>query len=181
MVINRLREFRVKADKSQIELSRITGVAQATISNIESCNRTPSYLTRQRLANALGYPVEEIFPNEEDLGNKKKRRKVRSDESSIADILLVNSTSNLSPRLQTKDAPKSQAKADLIEDDKVIGFIFNTSGEKLKFYPIRIFKGKEFVDVACTDATGKFVFSELKAGKYTLTTEGKTLEFRVKS
>jgi len=50
----------------------------------------------------------------------------------------------------------------------------------LRFYPIRIFKGKEFVDVACTDATGKFVFGGLKSGKYTLTTEGKSLEFKVK-
>lgn len=45
---------------------------------------------------------------------------------------------------------------------------------------MRIFKGKEFVDVACTDATGKFVFGDLKAGKYTLTTEGKSVEFKVK-
>jgi len=156
----------------------MTGVAQATISNIESCNRTPSYLTRQRLANALGYPVEEIFPNEEDLGTKRKRKKAKADDSSIADILIVNSSQNLSPRLQTKDG--KQVKGEMIEDDKVIGFIYNNTGEKLKFYPIRIFKGKEFVDVACTDATGKFVFTGLKSGKYTLTTEGKTLEFRVR-
>ncbi|HDS29698.1 MAG TPA: carboxypeptidase regulatory-like domain-containing protein [Firmicutes bacterium] len=73
-----------------------------------------------------------------------------------------------------------RSKTHTVEDDKVIGFIFNGAGEKLKFFPIRIFKGKEFVDVACTDATGKFVFSGLKAGRYTLTTEGKTIEFRVK-
>ncbi len=157
----------------------MTGVAQATISNIESCNRTPSYLTRQRLANALGYPVEEIFPHEEDLGAKRKRKKAKTDESAISDILLVNSSQNLSSRLQNRDSvPKG--KTEMVEDDKVIGFIFNTSGEKLKFYPIRIFKGKEFVDVACTDATGKFVFAGLKAGKYTLSTEGKTIEFRVR-
>lgn len=154
-------------------------MAQATISNIESCNRTPSYLTRQRLANALGYPVEEIFPNEDDLGAKRKRKKTKADESSIADILLVNTASNLSARLLNKEAQK--VKTETVEDDKVIGFIFNNSGEKLKFYPVRIFKGNEFVDVACTDATGKFVFAGLKAGKYTLSTEGKTIEFRVKS
>ncbi len=157
----------------------MTGVAQATISNIESCNRTPSYLTRQRLANALGYPVEEIFPNEDDLGAKRKRKKVKADESAIADILLVNSLQNLSSRLLNKDGTV-KSKTETVEDDKVIGFIYNNAGEKLKFYPIRIFKGKEFVDVACTDATGKFVFSGLKSGKYTLTTEGKTVEFRVK-
>lgn len=68
-----------------------------------------------------------------------------------------------------------------IEDDKVIGFVYNTNGEKLKFFPVRIFKGKEFIDVACTDATGKFVFSGLRSGRYTLSTEGKTVEFRVKN
>jgi hypothetical protein len=157
-------------------------VAQATISNIESCNRTPSYLTRQRLANALGYPVEEIFPDEEDLGNKKKRqKKVKVDESTIADILLVNSTQNQSSRLQRKDETGKKGGPETVEDDKVIGFVFNTSGEKLRFFPVRIFKGREFVDVACTDATGKFVFSGLKAGRYTLSTEGKSIEFRVKA
>jgi len=105
--------------------------------------------------------------------------KVKTDESVIADILLVNSQQTLSSRLLNKDGGQ-KAKSDTIEDDKVIGFIFNTNGEKLRFYPIRIFKGKEFVDVACTDATGKFVFGGLKTGKYTLTTEGKTLEFKVK-
>ena len=123
--------------------------------------------------------MEEIFPNEEDLGAKRKRKKVKTDESAIAEILLVNTSQNLSSRLHNKDAIQ-KAKNETVEDDKVIGFIFNTSGEKLKFYPIRIFKGKEFVDVACTDATGKFVFGGLKAGKYTLTTEGKTIEFKVK-
>lgn len=157
----------------------MTGVAQATISNIESCNRTPSYLTRQRLANALGYPVEEIFPNEEDLGSKRKRaRRAKGDDSAIADILLVNSTQNLSVRLRKREEGKR--KTETIEDDKVIGFIYNTAGEKLKFFPVRIFKGKEFIDVACTDATGKFVFSGLKAGRYTLTTEGKSVDFRIR-
>jgi len=167
-----------------MELSRMTGVAQATISNIESCNRTPSYLTRQRLANALGYPVEEIFPDEEDLGAKRRRQKKtkEEEESVIADILIVNTTQNLSPRLQKKERKgEGRKKTETIEDDKVIGFIYNSSGEKLKFFPVRIFKGKEFVDVACTDATGKFVFTGLKAGKYTLTTEGKTIEFRIKT
>jgi transcriptional regulator with XRE-family HTH domain len=156
----------------------MTGVAQATISNIESCNRTPSYLTRQRLANALGYPVEEIFPNEEDLGSKRKRQKKPRDLSSISDILLLNSSQNLSTSLQNREDGRKRTHT--IEDDKVIGFIFNSAGEKLKFFPIRIFKGKEFVDVACTDATGKFVFSGLKAGRYTLTSEGKSIEFRIK-
>ena len=171
----------MKADKSQIELSRLTGVAQATISNIESCNRTPSYLTRQRLANALGYPVEEIFPNEEDLGSKRKRqsKKAKLDPSAIADILLVNSLSNLSSRLQKKEEGKS-GPVETVADDKVIGFIYNSTGEKLRFFPIRIFKGDDYVDVACTDATGKFVFTGLKAGRYVLKTEDKSIEFRVK-
>ena len=176
--INRLREFRVKADMSQIELSKETGVAQATISNIESGNRTPSYLTRQRLAKALGVPVEEIFPNDGNLSKRTRKSAEGRFVNHLADILLVNSQEALSEELHTKKAPENTAHQ-IKGDDKVIGFVIGNSGQRLKIFPIRLFQGNDFIGVTCTDNTGKFVFNDLKKGEYSLSAEGKTVSFKV--
>jgi transcriptional regulator with XRE-family HTH domain len=163
---------------SQIELSRATGVAQATISNIESCNRTPSYLTRQRLANALDIPVEEIFPNEQDLGSRRSRKKKAKSLGSPADIIVVNSSQALSTK-PAKDIEKESIQ--MVDDSKVIGFVTGGSGERLKYFSLKMFKGDEFVGSCCTDSTGKFVFTNLKPGKYQLSTnEGKLMDLRLK-
>jgi len=164
---------------SQVELSRVTGVAQATISNIESCNRTPSYLTRQRLANALNVPVEDIFPNEQNLGNKRQRKNKRTKGGpNPVDVILINSSQALSVK-----AIKENEKeiVPLVNDSKLIGFVTGLTGERLKYFSVKIFKGEEFVGSSCTDSTGKFVFTNLKPGKYQLATnEGSLLEIKVK-
>jgi transcriptional regulator with XRE-family HTH domain len=164
---------------SQVELSRATGVAQATISNIESCNRTPSYLTRQRLANALNVVVEEIFPNEQSLGSKRNRKTRKAHGLNDAvDVILVNSTHALSVK------PVKENERDilpLVNDSKVIGFVTGGAGERLKYFSLKMFKGDEFVSSSCTDCTGKFVFTNLKPGKYQLATnEGNLMELRLR-
>ena len=68
-----------------------------------------------------------------------------------------------------------------IKDNKIVGFIFSVDGRRLKYYPIRLFKGEEFLDVTCTDAIGKFAFENLKNGEYKLSTEDKNLSVKVKS
>ena len=163
---------------SQIELSKETGVAQATISNIESGNRTPSYLTRQRLAKALGVAVEEIFPNDGNLS--KRTRKVVEGRSitHLADIILVNSEESLTPELNTKKSPEVTVQH-VKGDDKVLGYIIGNTGQRLKIFPIRLFLGNDFIGVTCTDNQGKFVFAELKKGEYTLSAEGKSLNFKI--
>jgi len=164
---------------SQVELSRVTGVAQATISNIESCNRTPSYLTRQRLANALNVAVEEIFPNEQNLGNKRQRKNKRAKGGpNPVDVILINSAQALSVK-PIKENEKEIVP--LINDSKLMGFVTGLTGERLKYFSLKIFKGEEFISSSCTDSTGKFVFTNLKPGKYQLATnEGNLLEIKVK-
>ena len=163
---------------SQIELSKETGVAQATISNIESGNRTPSYLTRQRLAKALGVPVEEIFPNDGNLSKRTRKTAEGRFVSHLADIILVNSEEALAPELNNKKSPEVTT-FHVKGDDKAIGYIIGNTGQRLKIFPVRLFVGNEFIGVTCTDNTGKFVFTDLKKGEYTLSAEGKTITFKV--
>lgn len=177
--INRLRDFRVKADKSQIQLSKETGVAQATISNIEAGNRTPSYLTRQRLANALGFPVEEIFPNEGNLTKRGRGKSAAAKSQTIGDILITNSQANLSTTA-VKKLSEEETATHLVKDSKIVGFIFSSAGRRLKYFPIRLFKDDEFIDGTYTDAIGKFTFESLKNGEYRLSTEDKNISLKIK-
>ena len=167
---------------SQIELSKETGVAQATISNIESGNRTPSYLTRQRLAKALGVAVEEIFPNDGNL-SKRTRRVSESGPAGrfmthLADILLVNTEESLGTELHTKKTPEVTT-SHVKNDTKVVGFVIGSAGQRLKIFPVRLFQGTEFIGVTCTDNTGKFLFTDLKKGEYTISAEGKSMNFKL--
>ena len=154
-------------------------MAQATISNIESCNRTPSYLTRQRLANALNIAVEEIFPNEQSLGSRRNRRNKKArGVADPVDVILVNAIQSMSVK------PVKENERDitpLVNDNKVIGFVTGGGGERLKYFSLKMFKGDEFVSSSCTDCIGKFVFTNLKPGKYQLATnEGSLMELKLK-
>ena len=164
---------------SQIKLSRETGVAQATISNIENNKRTPSYLTRQRLANILGFSVEEIFPNDGSLVKKGRGKTAGSKTNSIGEILISNSQQSLS----VTPIKTEMTNDDLhqVKDTKIIGFIFSNDGIRLKFFPIRLFKDGEFLEGTYTDSIGKFSFERLKNGEYTLTTDEKTISVKLKS
>lgn len=95
-----------------------------------------------------------------------------------ADIIVVNSAQALSTKL-AKDTEKDLMP--MVDDSKVIGFVTGGSGERLKYFSLKMFKGDEFVGSCCTDATGKFVFANLKPGKYHLATnEGKLMDVRLK-
>jgi hypothetical protein len=123
-------------------------------------------------------PVEEIFPNEQDLGSKRRRKRKSKGLGSPTDIILVNSSQAVS----TKPAKETERETmPIVDDSKVIGFITGGTGERLKYFSLKMFKGEEFVASCCTDATGKFVFTNLKPGKYQLATnEGKLMDLRLK-
>jgi transcriptional regulator with XRE-family HTH domain len=57
----RLRQFRKRAGKTQVEIGRICGFRQATISSIESGQATPALETLEVWANALSVPLYQLF------------------------------------------------------------------------------------------------------------------------
>lgn len=58
---NNLREFRLKAELSQEDLSRLARIAKNTMSRFER-GVIPSPLSAHKIANALGVSVDEIWP-----------------------------------------------------------------------------------------------------------------------
>ena len=64
--MNRLREARLKIDKSQLQLMRETGIYFSTISRIERGWLSPNDEQKGQLATALGVEVDWLFPAQEN-------------------------------------------------------------------------------------------------------------------
>lgn len=130
------------------------------------------------MANTLGFSVEEIFPNDGSLVKKGRRKSSSMKANSIGDILISNSQQSLS--LSPVKNETMNETNHLIRDNKLIGFIFSNDGIRLKYYPIRLFKGEEFLGGTYTDAIGKFSFDGLKGGEYTISTDEKSVNIKIK-
>lgn len=157
---NRLREFRTKLNMSQVELHDATGIAQATISNVENGTRMPSYLTRQKLAEALNTTVEELFPNGQDM-----HRKVRAGGT-----LRKNATTChiISAALLPMDEVLNYTT---IEGSVVSGLVVGDSGTAVKLAAVKLFKvsgtgTEDFGGITVTRNNGVFAFEGLKSGLY---------------
>jgi transcriptional regulator with XRE-family HTH domain len=73
--VKALKEIRRRRGMSQQELSRATGVAQNTISEIERGHREPQAATLRKLSKALDVEIAEFFKG----GDLPKARKPRPD------------------------------------------------------------------------------------------------------
>lgn len=57
-----LRQARLGADLSLTELADQAGLSRTTVHLLEHAKQTPSLVTAQRLASALGMTVDHLFP-----------------------------------------------------------------------------------------------------------------------
>lgn len=58
-----LKKIRISKNLTQVQLSKISGISQSHISDIESCSKSPTLETIEKLANALQvnpYELQEI-------------------------------------------------------------------------------------------------------------------------
>lgn len=61
-VAKRIRELRTEAKMNQEELAAKSGLTQSHISRLERAEHSPTHLTLEKIANALGCTVEGIEP-----------------------------------------------------------------------------------------------------------------------
>ena len=57
----KLREMRLKKNKSQGDIARVLGVHRSYISGLERGERNPSLLTVHKVAKALGVSINELL------------------------------------------------------------------------------------------------------------------------
>ena len=58
---NRIREFRKKRGLRQIDLTRLVGIFQSELSEIERGLRKPSVYLAKKIAKALGVSLDDLF------------------------------------------------------------------------------------------------------------------------
>jgi len=61
-IVNKLKNIRTQMGLSQRELAKKAGLSPSLIAQIELGQKHPSWLTADRIAAALGVPVEIVFP-----------------------------------------------------------------------------------------------------------------------
>jgi len=61
--MNRIKEIRKKQKVTQVELSKVTGIAQSELSLIENGKKTCNVETAKKVAKALGFGIEYIWPD----------------------------------------------------------------------------------------------------------------------
>ncbi|NMM51640.1 helix-turn-helix domain-containing protein [Paenibacillus aquistagni] len=59
---DRLRTLRREKNLTTTQLSKLSGVTQSTISEIENDNRSPQLDTLDKICQALGISINELFP-----------------------------------------------------------------------------------------------------------------------
>jgi transcriptional regulator with XRE-family HTH domain len=83
--MGRLKEFRLAANMTQVELAEAADLDQATISRLEKSERHPHPRTLEKLAYALGVEPEELLP---DLPDAHRPRPSRQMPDKVAKPLL---------------------------------------------------------------------------------------------
>jgi len=78
LIISRLKEERLKANMSQIELSFAAGLSQNQVNCIESGKNIPNLYTLIKLCDALSISPETLFCKPD-----KKREKIRDEIISL--------------------------------------------------------------------------------------------------
>jgi transcriptional regulator with XRE-family HTH domain len=62
-IVNRIKQIRKKQKLSQGELAKMAGIDQSDLSKIENDKKSITLDTAKKIARALGYSVEHIWPD----------------------------------------------------------------------------------------------------------------------
>lgn len=171
---NRVKECRLKAHLSQDELARRSELARPTISKIERNECESSDLSKQKIADALGFPIDEVFP---EIATSDPVSLVEKVREKIMGICIVNGN-QLVPGMRSDAATSEMVE---VKDTKIEGFLIDQMGRRKSFIPVHLIKDGERVDSTVSSRQGKFVFKNVKPGEYAVLSENKVTPIQVES
>ena len=169
--MNKVKECRLKAHMSQDELANKSGLARPTISKIECGETTPSALSRQKIADALGFQVYEVFPDEakEESGAMGLLGKMVDD---VLGIAVTNGT-------QVASGVRGGQAGVEVNGDRIEGFLIDHRGEKLSEKLVYLILDGEKIDTTVSSLEGRFVFKDVGPADYVLLAGEKFLSITV--
>ena len=159
--MNRVREARLRAHLSQDELADRSGLARPTISKIERGETIPSGLSRQKIADALGPGVWDVFPEDRTLAPPAPEP---SSPSRIMGIAVVNGAMAAAG----VRGPSDQVS---VKEPRIEGFLIARTGERCPNTLVHLIADGEKLDTTVTGRQGRFVFKDIKPGDYVLLAE----------
>jgi len=160
--MNRVREARLKSHLSQDELAERSGLARPTISKIERGETVPSGLSRQKIADALGRSIAEVFPGESadtPLGPV--------GISNVMGIAVVNGF------MAAAGVRGARAGEVAVKEARIEGFLLDHTGKKCPSTLVHLIRDGEKIDSTVSGRQGRFVFKDLEEGEYVLLSEEK--------
>ena len=160
--MNRVREARLKSHLSQDELAERSGLARPTISKIERGETVPSGLSRQKIADALGRSIAEVFPGESadtPLGPV--------GISNVMGIAVVNGS------MAAAGVRGARAGEVAVKEARIEGFLLDHTGKKCPSTLVHLIRDGEKIDSTVSGRQGRFVFKDLEEGEYVLLSEEK--------
>lgn len=162
--MNRVREARLRAHMSQEELSEKSELARPTISKIERGETVPSGLSRQKIADALGRSVAEVFPGQ-DVSSAIPLAPVLA--SNIMGIAVVNGT------MAAAGVRGGASGSVAVREARIEGFLIDHTGKKCSNALVHLVRDGEKIDSTVAGRSGRFVFKDLEEGEYVLLAEDK--------
>ncbi len=168
--MNNVKECRIKAHMSQDELAAACGLARPTISKIERGETTPSALSRQKIADALGFRVQDVFPAETSGSQGVDFIGQMVDE--VLGIAVTNGA-------QVAAGVRGGTPGVSVKDDRIEGFLIDRRGEKLANILVHLIRDGEKVDSTVSSKEGRFVFKEVIPAEYAILAGEKFLTLAV--
>ncbi|HYE77828.1 MAG TPA: helix-turn-helix transcriptional regulator [bacterium] len=152
---NRVKDCRLKAHLSQEELAAASGLARPTISKIERNECEPSDLSKQKIADALGFPLAEVFPPTE------APQAVLTQALHRFGIYITNGDLALA-------GVRSAGEPGIVEvkDNRIEGFLVDQAGQRRSYMPVHLIRDGEKIDSTVSGREGRFVFKDLEMGEY---------------
>ena len=157
--MNNVKECRLKAHMSQDELAKTCGLARPTISKIERGETTPSGLSRQKIADALGFRVHEVFPNEAEVDEG-----IGMIGQMVDDVLGIAVTNGK----QVAAGVRGGQPGVEVNGDRIEGFLIDHRGEKLAEKLVHLIREGEKVDSTVSSIEGRFVFKDVGPADYVI-------------
>ena len=158
--MNRVKECRLKAHMSQDELAKVSGLARPTISKIETGETTPSALSRQKIADALGFKAHEVFPDEAKVESEAMSQIGRMVDD-VLGIAVTNGT-------QVAAGVRGGGAKVEVTGNRIEGFLIDPVGEKLSDTLVHLIHDGEKIDSTVSSAEGRFVFKDVNPADYVI-------------
>jgi len=148
---------------SQDELALKSGLARPTISKIERGETIPSGLSRQKIADALGVGLSEVFPDSVS-GTVLTGS---SATSKIMGIAVVNGS------MASAGVRGTQSGDVAVQESRIEGFLIDHTGERCANALVHLVRDGEKIDSTVSGRKGRFVFKDVERGDYVLLSEDK--------